>query len=54
MVVGVLTSVPDAVITKAYAPIPVTGTMFGAGAGLVGRVMEFAHVLNQATARLSA
>ena len=38
LVVGILTSVPDAIITKAYAPILVTGTIFGAIAGwIVGR-----------------
>jgi hypothetical protein len=39
IVVGLLTSVPDAIITKAYAPILVTGIVFGAVAGwIVGRV----------------
>jgi membrane protein YqaA with SNARE-associated domain len=38
VLVGLLTSVPDAVITKAYAPILITGTVFGALAGwVVGR-----------------
>jgi hypothetical protein len=38
VVVGVLTSLPDAVITKAYAPIIITGVIFGAIAGwIVGR-----------------
>jgi len=38
IVVGVLTSLPDAVITKAYAPIMITGVIFGAIAGrIVGR-----------------
>jgi hypothetical protein len=38
VVVGILTSVPDAVITKAYAPIMITGVLFGALAGwIVGR-----------------
>jgi len=38
IVVGILTSVPDAVITKAYAPILITGVLFGAAAGwIVGR-----------------
>jgi hypothetical protein len=38
LVVGVLTSLPDAVITKAYAPIMITGVIFGAIAGwIVGR-----------------
>ena len=33
ILVGVLTSLPDAIITKAYAPILVTGVVFGAIAG---------------------
>lgn len=38
VIVGVLTSLPDAIITKAYAPIIVTGLIFGAIAGwIVGR-----------------
>ena len=38
VVVGLLTSAPDAIITKAYAPILVTGLVFGAVAGwIVGR-----------------
>jgi hypothetical protein len=38
VVVGVLTSLPDAIITKAYAPIMITGVVFGAIAGwIVGR-----------------
>jgi hypothetical protein len=38
VVVGVLTSLPDAIITKAYAPIMITGVIFGAIAGwIVGR-----------------
>ena len=38
VVVGVLTSLPDALITKAYAPIMITGVIFGAIAGwIVGR-----------------
>jgi hypothetical protein len=38
IVVGILTSLPDAIITKAYAPIMVTGVIFGAIAGwIVGR-----------------
>lgn len=38
IVVGVLTSLPDAIITKAYAPIMVMGIVFGAIAGwIVGR-----------------
>ena len=39
VVVGVLTSLPDAVITNAAAPIMITGVMFGAVAGwIVGRM----------------
>jgi hypothetical protein len=38
VLVGVLTSLPDAIITKAYIPIVVTGIIFGAIAGwVVGR-----------------
>jgi len=38
VIVGILTSLPDAVITKAYAPIMITGVIFGAIAGwIVGR-----------------
>ena len=38
VLVGVLTSLPDAIITKAYAPIMITGVVFGAIAGwIVGR-----------------
>ena len=38
VVVGVLTSVPDAIITKTYVPILVTGVVFGAICGwIVGR-----------------
>jgi hypothetical protein len=38
VLVGILTSLPDAIITKAYAPIMVTGVIFGAIAGwMVGR-----------------
>ena len=38
IVVGILTSLPDAIITKAYVPIMVTGVIFGAVAGwIVGR-----------------
>jgi hypothetical protein len=38
LVVGILTSLPDAIITKAYAPIMATGVVFGAIAGwIVGR-----------------
>ena len=35
IVVGLLTSAPDAIITKAYAPILVSGLVFGAAAGWV-------------------
>jgi hypothetical protein len=35
VVVGVLTSLPDAIITKAYAPIMISGVIFGAAAGFV-------------------
>ena len=38
ILVGVLTSLPDAIITKAFAPIMITGIIFGAVAGwIVGR-----------------
>jgi hypothetical protein len=38
ILVGVLTSLPDAIITKAYVPIMATGVVFGALAGwTVGR-----------------
>ena len=38
ILVGVLTSIPDAIVTKAYAPILITGVVFGAIAGwVVGR-----------------
>jgi hypothetical protein len=38
IIVGVLTSLPDAIITKAYVPIMMTGVLFGAVAGwIVGR-----------------
>ena len=38
VLVGVLTSLPDAIITKAYAPIMITGVLFGAICGwAVGR-----------------
>ena len=33
IVVGILTSMPDAIITKAYAPIMITGVIFGAIGG---------------------
>ena len=35
LLVGLLTSLPDAIITKAYAPILLTGLLFGATAGWV-------------------
>jgi len=36
--VGLLTSIPDAIVTKAFAPILATGVIFGAVAGwIVGR-----------------
>ena len=35
VLVGVLTSLPDAIITKAFAPIMLTGVVFGAVAGFV-------------------
>jgi hypothetical protein len=38
IVVGLLTSLPDAIITKTYVPIMVTGVIFGAICGwVVGR-----------------
>jgi len=38
LLVGDLTSIPEAIVTKAYAPILVTGVLFGAIAGwAVGR-----------------
>ena len=38
IIVGILTSLPDAIITKAYAPVMITGVLFGAVAGwVVGR-----------------
>ena len=35
IVVGLLTSLPDAIITKSYAPILITGMIFGAVGGWV-------------------
>ncbi len=35
--VGLLISLPDAIITKAYGPIIITGLLFGAAAGWAGR-----------------
>jgi ABC-type transport system involved in cytochrome c biogenesis permease subunit len=35
-IVGLLVSIPDAIITKAYVPIIVTGIAFGAFAGWAG------------------
>jgi hypothetical protein len=38
LVVGIVTSLPDAIITKAYVPIMATGIVFGLVAGfIVGR-----------------
>lgn len=38
VLVGLLTSIPDAILTKAYAPILITGVIFGVVAGwIVGR-----------------
>ena len=38
ILVGLLTSIPDAIVTKAYAPILVAGVILGAVAGwVVGR-----------------
>ncbi len=38
VLVGILTSLPDAIITKTYAPILITGVVFGGVAGwTVGR-----------------
>lgn len=38
ILVGILTSLPDAIITKTYIPITATGVVFGAIAGwIVGR-----------------
>lgn len=38
ILVGILTSLPDAIITKAYLPIMITGVIFGAvGGWVVGR-----------------
>ena len=36
-IVGLLVSLPDAIITKAYAPILITGVVFGALAGWAAR-----------------
>ncbi len=35
VLVGLLTSIPDAIVTKAYAPILITGVIFGALAGWI-------------------
>lgn len=35
IIVGILTSLPDAIITKAYAPIMITGVIFGVIAGFI-------------------
>jgi len=41
VLVGLLTSLPDAIITKAYVPILITGLIFGALGGFaVGRFAE--------------
>jgi hypothetical protein len=38
LLVGFLTSIPDAIVTKAYAPILITGVILGVVAGwIVGR-----------------
>lgn len=38
LLIGLLTSIPDAIITKAYAPILITGVLFGAVVGwIIGR-----------------
>jgi hypothetical protein len=38
VLVGILTSLPDAIITRTFAPILITGVVFGAIAGwVVGR-----------------
>ncbi len=36
-VIGLLVSIPDAIITKAYAPILITGLIFGALCGWAAR-----------------
>jgi hypothetical protein len=41
-VVGGLVSIPDAIITKAYAPIIVTGLIFGALSGWAARTWSAA------------
>ena len=35
VLVGLLTSIPDAIVTKAYAPILITGVIFGAASGWI-------------------
>jgi hypothetical protein len=35
LIVGIVTSLPDAIITKAYVPIMATGVVFGLVAGFV-------------------
>ena len=35
LLVGLLTSIPDAIVTKAYAPILITGVIFGTVAGWI-------------------
>lgn len=37
-IVGLLVSLPDAIITKAYAPILITGVVFGTLAGWAARM----------------
>ena len=37
VLVGLLTSIPDAIVTKSYAPILTTGVIFGAVAGWIVR-----------------
>ena len=39
--VGLLISIPDAIITKAYVPILITGVIFGALAGWAGGAWGF-------------
>ena len=49
LIVGVLTSLPDAVITKSYIPILGSGLLFGALAGWV--VGRFGNQLDEALSR---
>jgi hypothetical protein len=39
-IVGLLVSIPDAIITKAYAPIVVTGLLFGALVGCAAKYRD--------------